>query len=57
MRIETTIFLSLLGITIALWVLRGFGILTFFPGGVLWVLLFLTVGAGVVDTLQRTKRW
>ncbi len=57
MRPETTVFLGILGVTIAVWVLRGIGLLTFIPGGILWVLLFLTIGAGVVDTLQRTKRW
>jgi hypothetical protein len=57
MRLETSIFLGVLGVTIAIWVLRGIGLFTFIPGGLIWILLFLTIGAGVVDTFQRTKRW
>ncbi len=57
MRLETSIFLGILGVTIAIWVLRGVGLFTFIPGGLIWILLFLTIGAGIMDTLQRTKRW
>ncbi|HEY9626016.1 MAG TPA: hypothetical protein V6C84_01835 [Coleofasciculaceae cyanobacterium] len=52
----TTVFLALLGVTAALWVLRGLGLLTFLPGGLLWLLILLTIGAGVVSGLQWTKR-
>lgn len=57
MRIEMTVFLLALGVTIAVWVLRGVGLLTFLPGMVIWILLLITVGAGVVDIVQRTRRW
>lgn len=53
----TSVFLVFLGATIAVWVMRGIGILTFIPGGILWVLLFATIGAGVVEMLRRSKRW
>ncbi|MBI4785192.1 MAG: hypothetical protein HY785_28380 [Oscillatoriophycideae cyanobacterium NC_groundwater_1537_Pr4_S-0.65um_50_18] len=52
----TTVFLALLAVTAALWVLRGLGLLTFLPGGLLWLLILLTIGAGVVSGLQWTKR-
>jgi len=56
LRPTTTVFLALLGVAIAIWTLRGFGLLTFLPGAILWLLLLLTVGAGVVSGLQWTKR-
>lgn len=57
MKLPTTIFFLLLGVTITVWVLRGIGLLTFVPGGVVWLLIFLSVGAGVVDMVQKTRRW
>ncbi|MBD1912892.1 MULTISPECIES: hypothetical protein [unclassified Leptolyngbya] len=57
MRLETTLFLASLGILIAVWALRGFGILTFVPGLVIWLLMFTTIGSGIVDIVQRTRRW
>ncbi len=50
------IFGILLGITIAIWLLRGFGILTFIPGGIIWLLLLLSIGTGISSRLQR-RRW
>ncbi|NJN58436.1 MAG: hypothetical protein HC840_14280 [Leptolyngbyaceae cyanobacterium RM2_2_4] len=55
-RPETAVFLSFLGITLVVWVLRGVGLLTFLPGLVIWLLILLSVGAGVFDFIQRTKR-
>lgn len=52
----TTIFLTILFITVLVWVLRGLGILTFLPGIVIWVLLLLTIGAGVFNGIQGTRR-
>lgn len=52
----TTIFLALLSVTAVLWIMRGFGILTFLPGGILWMLLVLTFGVGIICGLQWTKR-
>lgn len=57
MRLETTLFLASLGILIVVWALRGFGILTFIPGLVIWLLMFTTIGSGIVDIVQRTRRW
>jgi hypothetical protein len=56
LRPDTTIFLTVLFITILVWVLRGVGILTFLPGSVIWVLLILTIGTGVFSGIQRTRR-
>ncbi len=57
MKPTTAAFLILLGITVTVWVMRGLGILTFIPGGLLWLLLLGTIGAGVVDIVQKTRRW
>lgn len=56
LRPDITIFLTILFITVLVWVLRGFGILTFLPGLVIWVLLLLTIGAGVFSGIQGTRR-
>ncbi|MGJ5673675.1 MAG: hypothetical protein ACR9NN_08730 [Nostochopsis sp.] len=44
----------ILGITIAIWVLRGFGILTFIPGGILLLLLMVAIAIGILNHLQKT---
>jgi hypothetical protein len=56
LRPATTIFLTILSIAIVTWLLRGLGLLTFLPGGVLWTLIFMSVGAGVVSLIQGTRR-
>jgi energy-converting hydrogenase Eha subunit G len=55
-RPATTVFLTILSIAIVTWILRGIGFLTFLPGGVLWMLIFMTVGAGVFSAIQGTRR-
>lgn len=47
----------LFGITLAVWIMRGVGILTFIPGGILWLLLLGTIGAGTFAAIQKSKRW
>jgi hypothetical protein len=51
----TQILGIMLGMGIALWILRGFGILTFLPGGIIWLLFFGAIAIGVFSYLQR--RW
>ncbi|AHJ28674.1 hypothetical protein PN465_14345 [Nodularia spumigena CS-584] len=53
-RTLTQIFGILLGIGLAVWVLRGFGILTFIPGGVIGLLLLGAIAVGVLSYVQRT---
>ncbi|MBN3899267.1 MAG: hypothetical protein V7L14_15415 [Nostoc sp.] len=48
------IFGILLGISVAVWVLRGFGILTFIPGGIIWLLLLGAIAIGIISYVQRT---
>ncbi|MEH2143977.1 hypothetical protein [Nostoc sp.] len=49
------IFGILLGISVAVWVLRGFGILTFIPGGIIWLLLLGAITIAIISYAQR--RW
>ena len=45
----------ILGITLVIWVLRGFGILGFIPGGILWLLLLSAIATGIWGIVQ--DRW
>ena len=60
-RSETSIFALLFAsfglVTIFVYLLRGFGILTFIPGGVVLILIGLTVFAGIIYGIQKTKRF
>lgn len=56
LRPTTQIFLLTLAVTAVVWVLRGFGILTFLPGGIIWLLILLSIGTGVVAGLMGTRR-
>jgi hypothetical protein len=55
-RPATQLFLLSLAATIIIWVLRGLGLLTFLPGGVIWLLILLSIGTGVVNGLLGTRR-
>jgi hypothetical protein len=50
----TQVFGVLLGMTIAVWVMRGFGLLSFMPGGVIWLLLLAAIAVGVLSYVQKT---
>ncbi|MBE9210111.1 hypothetical protein IQ244_27165 [Nostoc sp. LEGE 06077] len=53
-RMLTQAFGILLGIGIAIWILRGFGILTFLPGGIIWLFVFGAIALGMISFAQRT---
>ena len=46
----------ILGITLVIWVLRGFGILGFIPGGILWVLLLSAAFTGIFGIVRDKLR-
>ncbi len=50
----TQTFGILLGIGIAVWVLRGFGLLTFLPGGIIWLFLLGAIAVGILSYVQKT---
>lgn len=43
-----------LGIAIAVWILRGFGILTFLPGGIIMLFLLTAIVMGLLSYIQKT---
>lgn len=55
----TYVFFITLGITVLVYVLRGFGVAGFtaLPGGVIWLLILLSIATGLVYGVQRTRRY
>ena len=51
----TKLSLAALGLTALVWVLRGLSVLAFVPGLVIWVLILLCFGLGIVSSLQRIR--
>jgi hypothetical protein len=49
-------FVTLL-VTVALYLLRGLGPLTFIPGGIILGAITLTVLAGILYGIERTRRF
>lgn len=49
----SSIFAVFVALTIAVWVLRGFEVITFIPSGVIWVLILLSIITGVLTYLQN----
>jgi hypothetical protein len=54
-KITTKIFAIILSSAIVVWLLRGFGILTFIPGGLILFLLLSAIAVGILNLWQR--RW
>ena len=50
-------FLATLVVTILVYLLRGFGILTFIPGGIITLLILLSLATGIVYGVDKTKRF
>ncbi|BAY14474.1 hypothetical protein NIES2109_41860 [Nostoc sp. HK-01] len=50
----TQAFGMLLGIGITIWILRGLGILTFLPGGIIWLFVLGAIAMGIISFAQRT---
>ncbi|NBD33876.1 MAG: hypothetical protein GVY17_13165 [Cyanobacteria bacterium] len=49
--------ISFIVITILVYILRGVGILTFIPGGVIYLLLVSAIALGFLSKLARRQRW
>lgn len=52
LKLTTRMFLGVLALTIALWVLRGIGLLGFMPGIVLWVLIFACILLAILSSIR-----
>jgi len=50
------LFWICLGLTILVYVLRGFAVLAMIPGGVIWALILLSIGTGILAALQTMRR-
>ena len=48
---------GLIILTIALYLLRGFGILTFIPGGIIYFSFFSAIALGLLSKLAHRQRW
>jgi hypothetical protein len=44
-------------LTIALYLLRGLGFLTFIPGGIIYLSFFSAIALGLVAKLAQRQRW
>jgi hypothetical protein len=55
----TYAFAGTLGTTFLFYILRGFGIpgFTDLPGGILLILIFLSIAVGIVYGVQATRRY
>ncbi len=49
------LFLTLLAITTVVWMLRGFGLLSFLPGMVIWMLILLCFATGILNSLRSIR--
>lgn len=54
-RPTTLALLVLAGLTTVIWLLRGFSVLTFVPGGILHLLVVLTCAIAIFNFLQWTR--
>jgi hypothetical protein len=55
LSITTKLFLGTVALTLLVWILRGLTWLAFLPGLVLWVLILLCFGLGIISSLQRMQ--
>jgi uncharacterized protein YqhQ len=55
----TYVFAGTLALTFLVYVLRGFGVpgFTALPGGVVWLLILLSIATGIAYGVQKTRRY
>ncbi|MEQ9625994.1 hypothetical protein [Coleofasciculus chthonoplastes] len=51
------IFAISVAVTIVVYIFRGVGILSFIPGGILLLLILLSIATGIIYGVQKTKRY
>ncbi|WP_448562124.1 hypothetical protein [Trichothermofontia sp.] len=49
------VFWGICILTLLVWILRGVRVLALLPSSVIWVLLLLTIGAGIVAIFQSAQ--
>ena len=50
-------FITSLAIFVIFYILRGFGVLSFLPGGIVLLLLLITLSSGLAWGIKRTLRY
>ncbi|USR92795.1 hypothetical protein NEA10_08815 [Phormidium yuhuli AB48] len=50
-------FVTVVALTLMIWVLRGLTLLSFLPGLVLWLGMLLSIALGLLWAWQSSKRW
>ena len=48
---------GLIVVTVIVYILRGVGILTFIPGGIIYLLFLSAIALGFLSQLARRQRW
>jgi hypothetical protein len=51
------LFSMILALTIITYVLRGFGVLSFMPGGIIWILILLSILSGLLYLTEKMRRF
>jgi 1,4-dihydroxy-2-naphthoate octaprenyltransferase len=57
MSILARLLLSLIALTLITYLLRGLGLLTFIPGGVILILIALSILSGILYGIEKTRRF
>lgn len=57
MSVPLKVFLISLIAFILIYLLRGFGIVTFLPGGIILVLLLIALSSGLIWGIKKTRRF
>ncbi|NEO28083.1 MAG: hypothetical protein F6K03_14685 [Kamptonema sp. SIO4C4] len=55
--LSTYLFFIVLGLTILVYLLRGLAVLSFLPGGVIWILILLSIGTGIFYLVEKSRRF
>lgn len=57
MSILARLLISLIALTLITYLLRGLGLLTFIPGGVILILIALSILSGILYGIEKTRRF
>jgi hypothetical protein len=52
-----SLFLISLGVTLLVYILRGIGVLSFLPGGMILLLILISVVTGILYGVDKTRRF
>ncbi|MBP0017690.1 MAG: hypothetical protein J7647_09040 [Cyanobacteria bacterium SBLK] len=55
--IISNLFYLAVGLAILIYLLRGLGILSFIPGGIIWFLILLAIATGILFFVEKSRRF